>query len=88
MLRRDGIVKVLDFGLAKLTERSAPMTDTGSPTALTLQKTDPGTVMGTAHYMSPEQARGVELDARSDIFRRAVAGQSLRRASAPARLAG
>ena len=67
MLRRDGIVKVLDFGLAKLTERRAPVTDTESPTALNPQ-TDPGTVMGTAHYMSPEQARGVEVDARSDIF--------------------
>jgi len=67
MLRRDGIVKVLDFGLAKLTERRASVTDTESPTALNPQ-TDPGTVMGTAHYMSPEQARGVEVDARSDIF--------------------
>jgi len=67
MLRRDGIVKVLDFGLVKLTERSAPVTDTDSPTALN-PRTDPGTVMGTAHYMSPEQARGVEVDARSDIF--------------------
>ncbi len=67
ILRRDGIVKVLDFGLAKLTERRAPVTDTDSPTALTPQ-TDPGTVMGTAHYMSPEQARGVDVDARSDIF--------------------
>src|SRR5207247_6008339 len=67
MLRRDGIVKILDFGLAKLTERRAPMIDTESPTALN-PHTDPGTVMGTAHYMSPEQARGVELDARSDIF--------------------
>jgi serine/threonine-protein kinase len=67
MLRRDGIVKVLDFGLAKLTERRAPMTDTESPTALNPQ-TDPGKVMGTAHYMSPEQARGVVVDSRSDIF--------------------
>jgi len=67
MLRRDGIAKVLDFGLVKLTERRAPVTDTESPTAI-IPQTDPGTVMGTAHYMSPEQARGVEVDARSDIF--------------------
>ena len=67
MLRPDGYVKVLDFGLAKLTERAAPPAD---PEALTLVKaeTDPGTVMGTAHYMSPEQARGTGVDARTDIF--------------------
>jgi serine/threonine-protein kinase len=66
MLRRDGIVKVLDFGLAKLTERVLPdSVDTEAPTSL---KTDPGTVLGTAVYMSPEQARGLEVDARTDIF--------------------
>jgi serine/threonine protein kinase/tetratricopeptide (TPR) repeat protein len=66
MLRRDGIVKVLDFGLAKLTERvSGDSVDTEAPTSL---KTDPGTVLGTAAYMSPEQARGLEVDARTDIF--------------------
>ena len=67
MLRRDGIVKVLDFGLAKLTERREPGTDSEATTAFNPQ-TDPGTVMGTVHYMSPEQARGVVVDARSDIF--------------------
>src|SRR5260370_24536367 len=52
MLRRDGIVKVLDFGLAKLTERVPPdSVDSEAPTSF---KTDPGTVMGTAVYMSPE----------------------------------
>jgi len=66
MLRRDGIVKLLDFGLAKLTERVSPdSVDTEAPTSL---KTDPGTVLGTAVYMSPEQARGLEVDARTDIF--------------------
>jgi serine/threonine protein kinase/Tfp pilus assembly protein PilF len=66
MLRRDGIVKVLDFGLAKLTERlPAELVDTEAPTSL---KTDPGTVLGTALYMSPEQARGLQVDARTDIF--------------------
>jgi len=66
MLRRDGIVKVLDFGLAKLTERlPRDSVDTEAPTSF---KTDPGTVMGTAIYMSPEQARGLQVDARTDIF--------------------
>ncbi len=66
MLRRDGIVKVLDFGLAKLTERLQPdLVDSEAPTSF---KTDPGTVVGTAIYMSPEQARGVDVDARTDIF--------------------
>jgi serine/threonine-protein kinase len=60
MLRGDGILKVLDFGLAKLTEQH----DSGAENV----RTDPGTRMGTANYMSPEQARGREVDARSDIF--------------------
>ncbi|HCX28493.1 MAG TPA: hypothetical protein DHU55_01775, partial [Blastocatellia bacterium] len=58
MLRQDGIVKVLDFGLAKLTERRvATSVDTEAPTR-GLMNTEPGVVMGTAVYMSPEQARG------------------------------
>jgi serine/threonine protein kinase/Tfp pilus assembly protein PilF len=64
MLRRDGTVKVLDFGLAKLTEMPDSV-DTEAPTSF---KTDPGAVMGTAMYMSPEQASGSALDARTDIF--------------------
>jgi len=67
MLRRDGIVKVLDFGLAKLTERRPDAIDREAPTMAKVN-TDPGMVMGTANYMSPEQARGQEVDARSDIF--------------------
>ncbi|MBA2731692.1 MAG: protein kinase [Acidobacteria bacterium] len=68
MLREDGLVKVLDFGLAKLTEKKtdAPA-DTQAPTQV-LIKTSIGAVMGTAAYMSPEQARGLEVDARTDIF--------------------
>jgi serine/threonine protein kinase/Tfp pilus assembly protein PilF len=81
MVRSDGIVKILDFGLAKLTnmrrvkERKkagkedqtliavSPLhTDSASP------KTIPGLVMGTPKYMSPEQARGIDLDQRTDIF--------------------
>ena len=66
MIRRDGYVKVLDFGLAKVVERQRPAPDPEAPT-LAL-KTDPGKVMGTVSYMSPEQARGLEVDARSDLF--------------------
>ncbi|PYS61265.1 MAG: hypothetical protein DMF74_16725 [Acidobacteria bacterium] len=68
MLRRDGIVKVLDFGLAKLTERLPPdSVDTEAATEALVQ-TEPGVVMGTVAYMSPEQARGMAVDARTDIF--------------------
>jgi len=67
MLRRDGYVKVLDFGLAKLIERRPDTHDTNAPTVAQV-KTDPGTVMGTVRYMSPEQARGQEVDARTDVF--------------------
>jgi eukaryotic-like serine/threonine-protein kinase len=68
MVRRNGYVKVLDFGLAKLTETvdRSPL-DTESPTRVLVQ-TDAGVVMGTSHYMSPEQARGKPVDARSDIW--------------------
>ena len=63
MLREDGIVKVLDFGLAKLTDLETVAADT-----LTLVKTEQGMVMGTSYYMSPEQARGLAVDARTDIW--------------------
>ena len=67
MLRRDGYVKVLDFGLAKLTEREHSSIDTEAPTK-SLFNTAPGIVMGTVSYMSPEQARGHQVDARTDIW--------------------
>lgn len=57
MLRRDGYIKVLDFGLAKLTSARAH-----------LDVTEPGRVMGTINYMSPEQAMGQPLDHRTDLF--------------------
>ncbi|MBS1788170.1 MAG: serine/threonine-protein kinase [Acidobacteria bacterium] len=67
MLRSDGYVKVLDFGLVKLTEqeRSAERTN---PSETDPAKTNPGAVMGTARYMSPEQATGQNVDRRTDIF--------------------
>ena len=65
-LGRDGRVKILDFGLAKLTQVNAA---TDSSAALTLGTgTEPGLVMGTVGYMSPEQVRAQPADARSDIF--------------------
>jgi len=67
MVRPDGLVKVLDFGLAKLTERRAATFDADAPT-LASSQTAPGTVMGTINYMSPEQARGLAVDGRTDIF--------------------
>jgi serine/threonine protein kinase len=64
----DGIVKVLDFGLAKLSrERQTLETDSLAPTQNFIN-TAYGMVLGTAHYMSPEQARGMELDVRTDIW--------------------
>jgi serine/threonine-protein kinase len=67
MLRRDGIVKVLDFGLAKLTAQAGE-TSVVTEAATPGLNTEPGVVMGTAIYMSPEQARGIDVDARTDIF--------------------
>ena len=67
MIRRDGIVKVLDFGLAKLTEPT-PTSEVDSEAPTSAAITEPGQVIGTTTYMSPEQARGREVDARTDIF--------------------
>nr|MBA3765484.1 serine/threonine-protein kinase [Acidobacteriota bacterium] len=67
MLRPDGYVKVLDFGLAKLVEQRSLASNSESPTRRQVN-TSPGMVMGTASYMSPEQARGEEVDARTDIW--------------------
>src|SRR5688572_21548552 len=70
-LRTDGYVKILDFGLAKLKEKELPAPD--APTAtLDMGITGEGTIIGTAAYMSPEQALGHAVDSRSDIFSMAV----------------
>jgi hypothetical protein len=67
-LSRDGMVKVLDFGLAKAAEENRDSYDPdNSPTVLTSQ-TSAGVLMGTAAYMSPEQARGEPVDKRTDIW--------------------
>jgi serine/threonine-protein kinase len=70
MLRADGYVKVLDFGLAKFIEKRLLGLSASDPDAATqpFVNTNPGAVMGTVSYMSPEQARGQHVDARSDIF--------------------
>lgn len=64
---RDRFVKVLDFGLVKLTERESPITDPEAVT-MAISHTNPGAVLGTTGYMSPEQAQGEPVDPRSDIF--------------------
>jgi eukaryotic-like serine/threonine-protein kinase len=66
IIRPEGYVKILDFGLAKLTERHNSATTTTMPTLLF--HSTPGVVIGTAAYMSPEQARGVAVDERTDIW--------------------
>lgn len=68
MIRSDGYAKVLDFGLAKLTEQKPKDDVLSEDTTKGLVKTNPGMVMGTVSYMSPEQARGKETDARTDIW--------------------
>ena len=62
MVDEHGLVKVLDFGLAKLTEAAAADAETAT------MRTGQGVVLGTAAYMSPEQAEGKQIDSRSDVF--------------------
>ncbi|HEY2867328.1 MAG TPA: protein kinase, partial [Pyrinomonadaceae bacterium] len=67
MVRKDGYAKILDFGLAKLTEPKDDTADNEAPTRA-MVNTGAGTVMGTANYMSPEQAKGVHVDERTDLW--------------------
>lgn len=68
MMTESGLVKVLDFGLAKLTEKTVTG-ETGATETLGVKpETEEGNILGTIAYMSPEQAQGLKLDARSDIF--------------------
>ena len=67
MVRSDGIVKVLDFGLLKLTASARSEVDSEGETKMQV-RTSAGIIMGTTAYMSPEQARGLEVDARTDIW--------------------
>ena len=71
MIRSDGLLKVLDFGLAKHAplafSAASPAAANDEPT-IRMVKTEPGIIMGTIQYMSPEQARGSETDARTDIW--------------------
>jgi serine/threonine protein kinase len=68
MVRNDGLVKVLDFGLAKLSESTESEPVSNEDSTRVLLNTRAGIVLGTLTYMSPEQARGLEVDARTDVF--------------------
>ena len=68
MVRRDGYTKVLDFGLAKLRDNASTLSGAPDTPTEVLVETTPGVIMGTFKYMSPEQARGREVDGRSDLF--------------------
>jgi eukaryotic-like serine/threonine-protein kinase len=68
IIRRDNLVKVLDFGIAKLTENQSNLTSDGVTQGSSVSLSQPGIVIGSAKYMSPEQARGQSVDSRSDLF--------------------
>ena len=68
MLRPDGYVKVLDFGIAKLAESAFAEATADGTGSVTLAETNLGSVLGTVRYMSPEQARGAPVDKRTDIW--------------------
>lgn len=82
MLRPDGYVKVLDFGLAKLAERRRTRLETEMVTRIR-GNTSPGMVLGTVNYMSPEQSRGLDVDERTDIWSLGVVLYEMLTGSAP-----
>jgi serine/threonine protein kinase len=67
-IKPDGVVKVLDFGLAKMAEATAAAASPESSPTIRMGVTQVGQIMGTAAYMSPEQARGKSVDKRADIW--------------------
>ena len=68
MIRANGLVKILDFGIAKVSATSASASDSSEDATAIKSPTTPGMIIGTANYMSPEQAKGKVVDARTDIF--------------------
>jgi len=68
MIRPDGFVKLLDFGIAKLTEKQVDVNFEAEAATIPKANTMPGTIFGSVNYMSPEQARGTTVDSRTDIF--------------------
>ena len=82
IVRADGLVKLVDFGLAIVAERERLVVDPEAPTEA-LRQTAPGVVVGTYAYMSPEQARGVRVDERSDLFSLGVVMYEMVTARAP-----
>ncbi len=82
MITRDGDAKILDFGLAKVALRQATTTDSRTFTE-SINTTNPGVVMGTVQYMSPEQARGLDVDARTDIWSLGVVLYEMATGTAP-----
>ena len=78
MVRPDGVVKILDFGIARLMEDQAAIGDKSAT-----ELTRPGLILGTARYMSPEQARGLPVDGRSDVFSFGVVMYEMLTGSAP-----
>jgi predicted Ser/Thr protein kinase len=68
MVTRDGHPKILDFGLAKLMDSDTGSSESGASRMETVTRTQAGMILGTVNYMSPEQARGLPADRRSDVF--------------------